>query len=153
MSSVTTFLWFDGRVAEAAEFYTSVVPDSTLTSVQRGPDGTAFGAAFELGGQRFTLLNGGPGFPPSDYASIYLECESQEEVDRLWALLLDDGGGEPGPCGWLHDKFGVAWQVIPQELPGLLGDPDPAKAQAAMAAMRQMQKIDIKAVKDAHAAA
>lgn len=151
MSKVTTYFWFDGKAAEAAEFYISVVENSKVTSVDRGPDGEVLVVTFQLDGQQFAILNGGPSLQLTDAASIFVECADQAEVDRLWELLID--GGEATACGWLRDRYGVAWQVIPHELPGLLTDPNPAKARAAMEAMMTMQKIEIKAIKDAHAAA
>lgn len=151
MSTVTTYLWFTDKGEEAAEFYTSVIENSQVTSVDRGPDGKVLVTTFLLDGQQFAIINGGPAFEPNDYASIFVERETQEDVDALWDVLLE--GGEPTACGWLKDRYGVSWQVIPKELPGLLTDPNPAKAQAAMQAMSGMQKIDIKTIKDAHAAA
>ncbi|MFO7192593.1 VOC family protein [Thermocrispum sp.] len=151
MSSVQTFLWFASGAEEAAEFYVSLVPDSRIVDVQRGPDGQVVAVRIDLDGQRFGLLNGNPHYAPNDFASIYVERPTQEDVDRLWDALLD--GGEPAACGWLRDRYGVSWQVIPAELPGLLADPDPAKARAATEAMLTMQKIEIDKIKQAHAAA
>ncbi|WP_028850195.1 VOC family protein [Thermocrispum municipale] len=151
MSSVTTFLWFDKGAEDAAEFYVSVVPNSRILDVQRDPDSNALAVRFTLDGQQFAALNGNPNFQPNDFASIYLERSTQEEIDTTWEALLD--GGTPTACGWLRDRYGVSWQVIPAELPGLLSDPDPAKARAATEAMLAMQKIDIDKIKEAHAAA
>lgn len=151
MSIVTTYLWFEKDAEQAAEFYASVVPNSQVTEVSHGPDGNVLVVTLSLDGQQFALLNGGPQFAPTDFASIFVECQNQAEVDQLWDKLLE--GGEPTQCGWLKDRYGVSWQVIPRELPGLLTDPNPAKAKAAMEAMFPMQKIDIQVIKDAHAAA
>lgn len=151
MSTVTTYLWFESDAEEAAKFYASVIPNSEVTSTKTGPDGKVLVATLTLDGQQFALLNGGPHFQPTEYASIFVERETQAEVDALWDTLVE--GGEPSQCGWLKDRYGVSWQVIPRELPDLLTDPNPAKAKAAMDAMMPMQKIDIQVIKDAHAAA
>jgi predicted 3-demethylubiquinone-9 3-methyltransferase (glyoxalase superfamily) len=145
---ITTFLTFDGRAGEAAEFYTSVFPDSRVTSERRygaggrGEEGSLMTATIELHGQEFMLLNGGPSFTFSQGISLFVDCEDQAEVDELWEKLTA-GGGEPGPCGWLTDRFGVSWQIIPRRLNELLGDEDPGRAQRAMEAMLQMRKIDV----------
>lgn len=151
MSTVTTYLWFNDKAEEAAEFYASVIDNSRMVGVGHGPDGKVMVAHFELDGQRFGLINGGPDFPPSEYASIAVERQTQAEIDKLWEVLTD--GGEEGPCGWLKDRYGVSWQVFPAELPGMLTDPNLAKAKAAAEAMFSMKKIDIQRIKDAHAAA
>lgn len=151
MSTVTTYLWFNDKGEEAAEFYTSVIDNSRVTSTKRGPDGKVLVTTFELDGQQFAALNGGPHFPQTEAASIYVERQTQAEVDDLWVKLLE--GGQENNCGWLKDRYGVSWQVVPAELPDLLTDPNPAKAKAAMDAMFGMQKIDIKVIKDAHAQA
>lgn len=155
MQRITPYLWFDNQAEQAAAHYTSIFPDSRLVHVQRYgegaplPAGTVMMAVFELGGQRFMALNGGPDHPFTDAISFYVDCTSQEEVDYYWQRLSD--GGQEGPCGWLTDRFGVSWQVIPDVLPELLGDPDPEKAGRAMQAMLGMKKIDIGALRDAHA--
>lgn len=150
MSAVTTYLWFTDKGEEAAEFYTTLVPNSQVTSVDRGPDGKVLVATFTLDGQQFAIINGGPHFQASEFASIFVGLDTQEEVDELWARLTADG--EEGPCGWCKDRYGVSWQVIPKQLPGLLTHADPAKATAAFEAMQGQKKIDIKAIEDAVAA-
>ena len=153
MQKITTYLWFDDQAEEAAEFYTSIFEDSRILEVHRygdagpGPAGTAMMVTFELAGQRFLALNGGPQFTFTEAISLYVDCASQEEVDELWAKLTD--GGEESQCGWLKDRWGLSWQIIPSALPELLGNPDPAKAQQVMKAMLGMQKIDIKALEEA----
>ena len=149
MPKVYTCLWFDGKAEEAANFWVSLLPDSHVDKVWRSPADTPSGPAgmvltvdFTLGGQRFQGLNGGPEFRFSEATSIVVECDSQAEVDRLWNALTADGG-EPGPCGWLQDRFGVSWQIVPRRLYELTGDPDPERARRAMEAMLQMGKIDI----------
>ena len=137
MSSIATFLWFDNQAEEAARLYTSLIPNSRVKEV------TPMTVTFELDGQQFMGLNGGPHYKLNEAASIFVSCESQERVDDLWDRLTADGGQE-GPCGWLKDRFGLSWQIIPKELPALLGDPDPARAAKASTAMRAMKKIDIK---------
>lgn len=147
MSRIATFLWFDTQAEEAANYYTSIFPNSKVTGVTRMPDGNVMIATFELDGQQFIALNGGPHFQFNEAISIYVDCQSQEEVDRLWDTLTAEG--EESECGWLKDRYGLSWQLIPSELPSLLADPDPEKAARAMTAMRTMRKIDIKALRDA----
>ncbi|MCJ9427623.1 VOC family protein [Kordiimonas marina] len=146
---ITPFLWFDDNAEEAINFYLGTFKDSRIVSTSRkgGDDGPLFGATFELAGRRFMALNGGPHFKFNEAVSLYIECEDQEEVDTLWARLCD--GGAPGQCGWLKDRFGLSWQVVPKALPRLLGEKDPARAGRVMAAMMKMQKIDIKALEQA----
>jgi predicted 3-demethylubiquinone-9 3-methyltransferase (glyoxalase superfamily) len=144
MSRIATYLWFDHQAEEAAEFYTSLIGNSRVKDVSRGPDGSVMAVTFDLDGQQFLALNGGPAFTFSEAISIYVGCESQEQVDELWAKLTD--GGAEGPCGWLKDRYGLSWQIIPDALPALLSDPDPGRATRAATAMRQMKKIDIKAL-------
>ncbi|WP_415952071.1 VOC family protein [Streptomyces sp. KLOTTS4A1] len=152
---ITTFLWFDTQAEQAAEFYTTLFPDSKIIEVQRygeagpGTPGTAMLVAFQLAGQRFSALNGGPEFSFTEAVSLYVDCEDQEEVDRLWTALTADGGQE-SQCGWLKDRWGLSWQIIPKELPRLLSDPDPEKAGRAMQAMLGMQKIDVAALRSAY---
>ncbi|MEU9013112.1 VOC family protein [Streptomyces sp. NPDC048479] len=154
MQKITTFLWFDNQAEEAAQHYTSIFDDSRVTDVQRygeagpGEPGTAMIVTFELAGQKFIALNGGPQFTFNEAISLYVDCASQEEVDELWAKL--SAGGEEGPCGWLKDKFGLSWQIIPKALTELLSDPDPVKSQQVMKAMLGMQKIDVQGLKDAY---
>jgi predicted 3-demethylubiquinone-9 3-methyltransferase (glyoxalase superfamily) len=153
MQKITTYLWFDHQAEEAAAFYTSLFDDSRILDVQRygeagpGPAGTAMVVTFELAGQRFFALNGGPEFGFTEAISLFVDCSSQEEVDELWARLTE--GGKESHCGWLTDRYGLSWQIIPQALQELLSDPDPARAQRAMKAMLGMQKIDIKGLEDA----
>ncbi|MGP3917008.1 VOC family protein [Nonomuraea sp. 10N515B] len=155
MQKITTYLWFDNQAEEAAQFYTSLFADSRILEVQRypegapGPAGTAMIVTFELAGQRFIALNGGPQFTFNESVSLYVDCESQDEVDELWAKLTD--GGEESQCGWLKDRWGLSWQIIPRRLSELLSDPDPARAQRAMQAMLGMQKIDVQALEKAAA--
>lgn len=147
MQKITTFLWFDDNAMEAVEFYTSVFGDSSLVNTMPGPDGGVMGATFKLEGQEFMALNGGPLFTFTPAISLYVACETQEEIDDLWAKLTD--GGEEQPCGWLVDRFGVSWQIIPGVLGGLLSDPDPGRAGRAMEAMLKMKKLDIAALQAA----
>jgi predicted 3-demethylubiquinone-9 3-methyltransferase (glyoxalase superfamily) len=152
----TTCLWFDTEAEEAATFYTSVFPGAKLGSVARygeggpRPAGMVITAEFELNGQRFMALNGGPEYHFTEAISFQIPCADQAEVDHYWEALTA-GGGEPGPCGWLKDRFGVSWQVVPTIMPTLLGDPDPAKAARATKAMLSMGKLDIAELVRAHA--
>lgn len=154
MQKITTFLWFDGQAEEAAEFYTSLFDDSKVLDVQRYgeggpyPAGTAMVVTFELAGQKFSALNGGPQFAFTEAISLYVDCADQDEVDELWEKLTD--GGEESQCGWLKDRYGLSWQIIPAALPRLVGGPDPAGAQRALQAMLGMRKIDIQAMEDAY---
>lgn len=151
---ITTFLTFDGQAEEAVEFYTSLFEDSRILSTRRyeaadpGPKGELMSATFELAGQEFMALNGGASFTFSQGISLFVDCEDQEEVDELWAKLTD--GGEPGPCGWLTDRFGVSWQIIPRELGELLADEDREKAGRVMQAMLQMSKIEVEELRRAY---
>ena len=144
---ITPCLWFDGNAREAAEFYTSVFPNSNIREISRygsagpRPEGSVMTVSFELDGTPFVALNGGPDFTFNEAISFQVSCEGQDEVDHYWNALSD--GGEEGPCGWLKDRFGVSWQIVPTALPRLLGDPDPERAQRAMAAMLKMKKIQI----------
>jgi predicted 3-demethylubiquinone-9 3-methyltransferase (glyoxalase superfamily) len=140
MKKMTPFLWFNRDIAEVVEFYRSVFPDARISDRMPGPGGTLMSATFELDGQRFIAFNGGPHYDLSPAVSMYINCESQEEVDQLWEQLLD--GGRESRCGWLVDRFGLSWQIIPSALPRLLGDPDPGRAGRARDAMMKMQKID-----------
>ena len=154
MQKITPFLWFDGKAEEAAKFYTSIFKDSKITKVTRygdagpGPKGTAMSVVFQLEGQEFFALNGGPHFTFSPAISFFVNCETQGEVDTLWEKL--SAGGEKQRCGWLKDKFGVSWQVIPTALGRLLQDDDATKSRAVMRAMMQMEKIDIAGLERAH---
>jgi predicted 3-demethylubiquinone-9 3-methyltransferase (glyoxalase superfamily) len=155
MQKITPCLWFDDRGEEAATFYTSIFPNSRIVEVARygaagpRPEGMVMTVSFELDGQLFIALNGGAQFTFSEAVSLSVSCESQEEVDRYWAALSD--GGEEGPCGWLKDRFGLSWQIVPAVLPRLLMDPDKDKAQRVMAAMLEMGKIEIDALERAAA--
>jgi predicted 3-demethylubiquinone-9 3-methyltransferase (glyoxalase superfamily) len=154
MQKITPCLWFDTEAEEAAEYYVSLFGDAKILDVtyygEAGPRaaGTVLTVEFMLEGQEYVALNGGPEFPFTEAVSFQVSCEDQEEVDRFWARLLEDGGTE-GPCGWIKDRFGLSWQVIPTALPRLLSDPDQGRAQRAMAAMLQMTKIDVAAVERA----
>ena len=147
MQKITPCLWFDTEGEAAAELYTSILPSSRIVEVTRygsaGPrdEGTVMTVLFELAGQRFLALNGGPDFKPNEAISFQIDCESQEEVDSYWSRLSE--GGEQGPCGWLKDRYGISWQIVPKVLSRLLGDPDREKAQRVMAAMLKMGKIEI----------
>lgn len=149
MSKITPFLWFDTQAEEAMNFYTSIFKNSRVLSVQRaGPDGPVMSVNFELEGQEFLGLNAGPQFKFNEAVSFYVNCETQQEVDELWAKLLA-GGGE-GRCGWIQDKFGLWWQIIPTLLGKLMGDPDPAKAQRVVQAMLKMNKIESRVLQEAY---
>ncbi len=153
--ALTTCLWFDTEGEEAAIFYTSVFKDSRMGSISRygeagpRPAGMVITAEFELNGQKFVALNGGPEFRFNESISFQIPCADQDEVDYYWDRLTD--GGEESQCGWLRDKYGLSWQVVPTALPELLSDPDPEKAQRAMKAMLSMKKLDIGALRAAHA--
>jgi predicted 3-demethylubiquinone-9 3-methyltransferase (glyoxalase superfamily) len=157
MREITPCLWFDTEGEEAATFYTSVFPNSRITDVSRygsagpRPEGTVMTVSFELDGQKFLALNGGPDFTFSEAISFQVLCETQEEVDSYWSKLSE--GGEEGPCGWLKDRFGLSWQIVPTRLPELLEDPDREKSQRVMAAMLKMGKIDVEALERAAVAA
>ena len=154
MQKITPFLWFDGQAEEAMNFYTSIFKNSKVVSVNRygeagpGPKGTVMSAAFQLDGQDFIALNGGPQFTFSPAISLFVNCKTQEEVDELWEKL--SAGGGQNRCGWLNDKYGVSWQIIPSALGEMLNDPDPVKSARVMKAMLQMNKIDIASLKQAY---
>lgn len=156
MSRITTSLWFDTEALEAAEHYVAIFADSRITDVSRygegapRPAGTVLTVAFELDGQAYLALNGGPEFRFTEAISLVVNCADQDEVDHFWAALVE--GGEPGRCGWLKDRFGLSWQVVPDGLGEVLGDPDPARANRAMQAMLGMQKLDLAALRAAAAA-
>jgi len=157
MQKITPCLWFDTEGEEAAQFYTSVFPNSRIVEVTRygsagpRPEGTVMTVSFELDEQRFIALNGGPDFTFNEAISLEVDCETQDEVDSYWNALTE--GGEEGPCGWLKDKYGVSWQIVPKVLTELIGDPDQEKAQRVMAAMLKMRKIEIDELEKAAAAA
>ena len=142
MPKITPFLWFDGQAKGATDFYLSIFRNSKLISTMPGPNGTVMGTTFELEGQLFHTLNGGPQYTFTPAISMFISVETQQEVDDLWTKLLA-GGGRENRCGWLQDKYGLSWQVVPTVLPRLLGDKDRAKADRAMQAMLKMNKIDI----------
>jgi len=154
MQRINPFLWFDGKAEEAMNFYVSIFKNSKVVNVSRygeggpGPKGTVMSATFELEGQRFLALNGGPQFTFSPAISFFVNCETQQEVDELWEKLSE--GGEKQRCGWLKDKYGLSWQIIPSALGKLLQDKDPEKAKRVMKAMLQMDKIDIQRLKQAY---
>ena len=154
MQKITTFLWFNDNAEEAAKFYTSIFKNSKIGKITRygdagpGAKGTVMTVIFELAGQEFMALNGGPQFKFTEAISLMVKCQSQKEVDELWEKLSE--GGEKGPCGWLKDKFGLSWQVDPTVLGEMLSDPDPRKSQRVMKAMLKMSKIDIAALKRAY---
>lgn len=140
MNKVTPFLWFDNNVGEAMDFYKTVFKDYKETMRQMMPDGKVMTASFSLNGQDFMAMNAGPQFKFTEAISFYIDCENQEDVDYYWNALLADGG-EESQCGWLKDKFGLSWQVVPKQLGQCLGNSDPVKAKKAMEAMMQMHKI------------
>jgi predicted 3-demethylubiquinone-9 3-methyltransferase (glyoxalase superfamily) len=153
MQAITPFLWFDSQAEEAAKYYVSVFDDSAITEISRypentpGPAGSVMTASFVLKGQEFTALNGGPEFDFTPAVSLYVHCKDQDEVDRYWDALVEEGRSQS--CGWVTDKFGVTWQIVPDRLRELLADPDPGRANRAMQAMLKMDKFEIKALEDA----
>jgi len=149
MNKITPFLWFDTQAEEAMNFYVSVFKNSKVLNVSRGPDGKAFIVTFELDGQEFMALNAGPEFEFNESVSFYVDCEDQTEVDNLWNALTADGG-EESMCGWLKDKYGLSWQIIPKRLGELMGDPDPVKAERVKDAMLKMQKIEVETLERAY---
>jgi predicted 3-demethylubiquinone-9 3-methyltransferase (glyoxalase superfamily) len=154
MQKITPCLWFDTQAEEAANFYVSLFADAEVTLVTRypedspGPTGEVMLVFFRLAGQEFMAVNGGPQFPFTEAVSFNVRCEDQAEVDRFWSALTE-GGGEEGQCGWLKDRFGLSWQIIPVRMGDLLSDPDPGRSYRAMQAMLQMRKIDIQALETA----
>ncbi|WP_159881484.1 VOC family protein [Paenibacillus puerhi] len=148
MQKISPFLWFNDQAEEAMNFYVSVFNDSKIKSVNRGPHGAVVSGTFQLEGQEFMALNGGPHFTFSPAISLFVNCETQQEVDELWEKL--SAGGEKQRCGWLSDKYGVSWQIIPRTLGELLQDKDPEKSGRVMQAMLQMDKIDIAKLKQAY---
>ena len=155
MSKVTPCLWFDGQAEEAAAFYTSIFPDSRVDQVNRapgdtpsGPEGSVLTVDFTIAGEPFIALNGGPDFTFNEAISFSIDCEDQAEVDRYWEALVE-GGGEHSVCGWLKDRFGVSWQVVPKILPELMNGPDRARAKRALDAMLKMTKLDVAKIREA----
>jgi predicted 3-demethylubiquinone-9 3-methyltransferase (glyoxalase superfamily) len=156
MSKIAPCLWFDGQAEEAAKFYTGLFPNSRIEKVNRaaadtpsGPEGSVLNVDFTLAGQQFIGLNGGPDFKFNESISFSIDCEDQAEVDRYWEKLVE-GGGEHSVCGWLKDRYGVSWQVIPRELPEMLNGPDHEGAARAMQAMLEMTKIDVAKIREAY---
>lgn len=154
MQKVTPCLWFDGQAEQAANFYVSLLPDSRVDKVVRSPADTPSGPAgmvlvveFTLAGNKFSGLNGGPQFPFTEAVSFQIHCDDQAEVDRLWAALSE--GGSAGPCGWLKDRWGLSWQIVPKRMLELLNDPDPGRAKRATEKMMTMSKLDIAALEHA----
>ena len=154
MQKITPFLWFDGQAEEAANFYVSVFNNSRIVGASRygeagpGPAGSVMTVTFELNGEAITALNGGPEFSFSPAISLYVNCDTQDEVDHLWEKLTE--GGEPGQCGWLTDKYGMSWQIVPGVLGELLADSESAGSQRVISALIQMRKIDIATLLRAH---
>ena len=154
LQKITPFLWFDENAEEAVNFYVSIFKNSKIGRITRygetgpGPKGTVMSATFQLDGQEFMALNGGPQFKFTEAISFFVNCETQEEVDALWEKLSE--GGQKSRCGWLKDKYGLSWQIIPSALGKMLGDKDPEKSQRVMKAMLQMDKIDIKGLEQAY---
>jgi predicted 3-demethylubiquinone-9 3-methyltransferase (glyoxalase superfamily) len=158
LQKITPNLWFDSEAEEAANFYVSIFKNSRIGAITHygesaaamsgRPVGSVLTVTFEIEGQEFTALNGGPQFKFSEAISLCINCDTQEEVDEMWEKLTE--GGEPGPCGWLKDKYGVSWQVVPRVLYEMMLDPDPVKAERVMEAVLQMQKLDIQALREAY---
>ena len=155
MSKITPFLWFNGEAEEAMNFYVSLFKNSKVIGISRYgegmpfPAGTVMTASFELDGQPVTALNGGPEYKFTEAISFYVNCESQQEVDDLWAKLTANGG-EEGPCGWCKDRFGLSWQIVPSALGEMMSDPNPEKARRATEAMLKMKKLDIAELRRAY---
>jgi predicted 3-demethylubiquinone-9 3-methyltransferase (glyoxalase superfamily) len=154
VQKISPFLWFDNQAEEAMNFYTSIFKNSKVGKVARygdagpGPKGSVMVASFELDGMKFTALNGGPQFKFTEAISLYVDCDAQDEVDHYWSKLSE--GGQTQQCGWLKDKFGLSWQIIPSALPRLMSDPDSAKSGRVMQAMMQMTKIDVAKLQQAY---
>jgi predicted 3-demethylubiquinone-9 3-methyltransferase (glyoxalase superfamily) len=155
MPKISPFLWFDNQAEEAMNFYCSIFKNSRPGRVSHygdagpGPKGAAMTASFELEGQHFTALNGGPIFKFTEAISFFVDCEDQQEVDYYWSKLID--GGQPSQCGWLKDKFGLSWQIVPRALMQMLSDPDPAKSRRVMQSMLKMSKINVEELERAYA--
>jgi len=148
MQKIVPFLWFDGKAEEAMKFYVSIFKNSKIVRVMPGPNGTVMGGTFQLEGQEFFALNGGPQYKFTPAISLFVNCETQQEVDELWGKLSASKSDEQ--CGWLKDKYGLSWQIIPTILSKLMGDRNPKKANAVMQAMLQMKKIDIEGLQQAY---
>jgi len=147
---ITPMLWFDGQAEEAARTYVSIFPDSSVDTISRQPDGTPLVVEFTLAGHRFTALNGGPAYSFTPAISFVIDCDTQEEVDHYWDALSHGGAPAAQQCGWLADRFGVSWQVVPRQLMEYLEDPDREKADRTMQAMLRMKKLDIDGLRRAH---
>ncbi len=153
MQKITPFLWFDGQAEDAAKFYTGIFPNSRITHINRygetgydvhgRPAGSVMTVSFELDGQSFTAINGGPQFQFNEAISFQVTCETQQEVDYYWSRLSEEVGEDVGQCGWLRDRFGLSWQIVPAVLPKLISDPNPARSGRVMNALLQMKKLDI----------
>jgi predicted 3-demethylubiquinone-9 3-methyltransferase (glyoxalase superfamily) len=148
MPKISPFLWFNGQAEEATQCYVSLFKNSKVLSINRYGEGAVMSTAFELDGQHIMALNGGPQYTFTEAVSFLVNCETQAEVDELWTKLTE--GGEEGQCGWLKDKFGLSWQIVPAALGELLGDPDPAKAGSVLDAMLKMHKIDTAVLRQAY---
>lgn len=148
MPTITPYLWYDQQAEEAMHYYASIFKDAVIGDVTRGPDGAVTMATFRLNGQAFIALNGGPHFKFNEAISLYVDCQTQDEVDELWEKLSE--GGEKSQCGWLKDKYGLSWQIVPSVLGRLMQDPDPEKAGRVMQAMLKMSKIDSAALQRAY---
>ena len=159
MKTITPFLWFEGQAEEAARFYAAIFPNSKVGPITRYGDasagasgrrkGSVMTVKFQLNGQEFVALNGGPDFKFTEAVSFVVNCDTQDEIDHYWNNLAD--GGEPGPCGWLKDRYGLSWQVVPKALQEMLQDMDAHKAERVMSALLKMKKLDLKVLKDAYA--
>jgi predicted 3-demethylubiquinone-9 3-methyltransferase (glyoxalase superfamily) len=147
---ITPMLWFDGQAEDAARFYVALFEDAGIGHISRLPDGSPLVVEFSLAGQRFTALNGGPEYAFSPAISFVVDCDTQEEVDRYWDRLSEGGDPAAQQCGWLKDRFGVSWQIVPRQLSEYMSDPDPEKAGRTMQAMLQMKKLDIEGLRRAH---
>lgn len=148
MQKITPCLWFDGQLDEAIAFYSNIFADSRITQLKRGADGKAFFANFELAGQRFMGINGGPQYKFTEAISLFVDCKDQAEVDYYWERLLD--GGRERKCGWLTDRFGLSWQIVPEALIRYMNDEDPEKAKRVQDAMMQMVKLDVPTLEKAY---
>ncbi|HEX4388559.1 MAG TPA: VOC family protein [Steroidobacteraceae bacterium] len=155
MQKIVPFLWFDSQAEEAAQYYVALFREGRILKIVRfgdagpGPKGAVMTVSFELYGQQFTALNGGPQFPFTEAISLVVNCPTQEEIDRLWSTLARDGG-RPGACGWIKDRYGVSWQIVPPLLPELIADPDAVKSQRTLRAMMKMGKLEIATLKRAY---
>ena len=148
MPTITPFLWYDNQAEEAMDLYTSIFKNAKVLSVNKA-QGRTISVSFVLEGQQFTALNGGPHYKFSEATSFFVGCTTQQEIDHYWTKLTADGG-EPGRCGWLKDKFGVSWQIVPTALGEMLGDTDPSKGQRVLSAMLQMNKLDLGQLQNAY---